>query len=84
MASNSKRGYEWQAQQTAQILNASAGSKNIKHHDSRGRPVTSTDDLKHGADHGIDLVTTFSGANKQAKSRARNFFDANMRKLDGE
>ena len=84
MASNSKRGYEWQAEQTTRIIDASAGSKNIRHHDSRGRPITSADDLTHGADDGIDLVTTFSGKNKQAKSRARNFFESNMRKFDGK
>lgn len=84
MASNSKRGYEWQAEQTAKIIEAGEGSKNINHFDSRDRPITSAGDVKHGADGGIDLVTRFSGKNNQAKSRAKNYFDAKMHKLDGK
>lgn len=84
MASNSKRGYEWQGEQTDYIIQAGARSKNVNHYDSHGRPIKSSADVVHGADGGIDLVTMFSGKNKQAQSRARNLFEENLRKQDAK
>jgi hypothetical protein len=84
MSSNrSKEGYAKQREWTERILKASAGSKSITHEDGKGRPVRSVDDVRHGSDMGIDLVTNISAKNKQATARVRNAFEAKLKKLDG-
>ncbi len=80
----SKEGYAKQREWTRLILEASAGSKSITHADGRGRPVKTVDDVRHGSDMGIDLVTTISTKNKQAASRVKSRFEAKLRKLDGD
>jgi hypothetical protein len=84
MSSNrSKEGYAKQREWTDRILKASAGSNSITHEDGKGRPVRSVDDVRHGSDMGIDLVTNISAKNKQATARVRNAFEAKLKKLDG-
>jgi hypothetical protein len=84
MSSNrSKEGYAKQREWTDRILKASAGSNSITHEDGKGRPVRSVDDVRHGSDMGIDLVTIISAKNKQATARVRNAFEAKLKKLDG-
>lgn len=79
----SKEGYAKQREWTDRILNASAGSNSITHEDGKGRPVRTVDDVRHGSDMGIDLITNISTKNKQSKARVKNAFEAKLRKLDG-
>ena len=84
MSSNrSNEGYAKQREWTDRILKASAGSKSITHEDGKGRPIKTVEDVRHGSDMGIDLVTNISTKNKQAAARVRNAFEAKLRKLDG-
>ena len=84
MSSNrSKEGYARQREWTENILIASRGSKSITHEDGKGRPVRSADDVRHGSDRGVDLVTTISAKNKQAIAKVKNAFEAKLKKLDG-
>jgi hypothetical protein len=78
----SKEGYAKQREWTERILKASEGSKSISHEDGRGRPVRTVDDVRHGADMGIDLVTRVSAKSKQATARVRNAFEAKLKNLD--
>lgn len=84
MSSNrSAEGYAKQREWTGRILKASAGSKSITHEDGKGRPVRTVDDVRHGSDMGIDLVTNISAKNKQATARVRNRFEKRLRDNDG-
>lgn len=76
--SNSKQGYERQREFTARILKASEGMSSITHEDSKGRPIRSMDDVRHGADMGIDMKTTIDAKSNQALSRVRNKFNSRL------
>ena len=78
--SNSKQGYERQREFTGLILKASEGLSGITHEDSKGRPIRSAIDVRHGPDMGIDMETTIEAKNNQALSRKRNIFNARLRK----
>jgi hypothetical protein len=79
----SREGYEKQREHTRKILNASEGMNSITHTDSRGRPITSEDDIREGPDGGIDLITTFETKNKQSMSRVKNKFEKKLREQYG-
>ena len=76
MPSNrSREGYEKQRQHVQRIVDASRGMSSVRHEDSKGRPVTSGQDVREGPDGGIDLVTKVETKNKQSMSRVQNILD---------
>ena len=79
MASNrSREGIARQRHHAQRILNASEGMSSVRNKDSKGRPVTSVEDVREGPDGGIDLVTEFEAKNKQALSRVQGIFNKKL------
>lgn len=79
MPSNrSREGYDKQRQHVQRIVDASQGMSSVRHEDSKGRPVTSGQDVREGPDGGIDLVTKFGAKNKQALSRVQRIFNTKL------
>jgi hypothetical protein len=79
MASNrSREGYQKQREHIARILKASEGMSSVRNTDSKGRSVTSVENVREGPDGGIDLVTEFEAKNKQALARVQGIFNKKL------